>query len=128
VAKIESHAEFESYPVREYDITAQPPAGRDIADLIVAGLTSLDLEMVGPVDQHESYGWDFRVGRERQVEWCMLQRSDHWLLICTPETSFWRRPDSADLRAFHLRVVGAIDRVLSSDPFSGLTWFHVGGE
>ena len=62
--------------------------GRDIAVLLAAGIQRRGFALSEGVEEHDSYGWYFVVtaGKSEDV-WCMLQRSDAWLVISKLERS-----------------------------------------
>lgn len=68
------------------------PAGRSLASLFERGVVTAGVPVLEPLHQHESYGWAFSVaGGDAGAIWCMLQRSDGWLLTTVARTPVWRR-------------------------------------
>jgi hypothetical protein len=96
------------------------PPGKNVMSWLRDELQSADLKCSG-VDAHSFYGWSFDVVEGTQTVWCMLQRSDCWLLISEPRRGFvdWIR--GRRYEALHERVLEAIESALrSSAKISGV--------
>ena len=100
------------------------PAGRELALLLAGGLEPRGLQIQEPVDQHDSYGWYFVAVAGEQAVWCMLQRSDEWLLITKPETPLLKRLLGRKTNEeAHRRVCEALHATAASPDISHIRWF-----
>ena len=90
VSAVRSFMTFEAPGGEPTDSATEEPAGRALADALARGAEDHGL-LQEAVDQHDSYGWYFVAGTAGQRVWCMLQRSDQWLLITKPEIPFLKR-------------------------------------
>lgn len=99
------------------------PSGRDLMEFLRKGLI---LRGFAPsrVEPHDSYGWYFEVPVEGGVIWCMLQRSDNWLLITRPIVPGIRRLFGNVPESEHQRVCETIDSILRPDPrVKDIRWY-----
>jgi len=115
-------AELGDTPVEGAD--ADIPPGRALMEFIAQALRTRGLPNAG-VHQHDAYGWSFDATLDGAAVWCMLQRSDNWLLISRPQVPLLKRLFAkGDAGDAHQRVCTAIDSVLHGDPrFSNVRWF-----
>jgi hypothetical protein len=118
---------FASSVLPDPDVDAYPPPGREIAEHLQQAMQRAGLPIHEPVEQHESYGWFFTVRVDGVAIWCMLQRSDDWMLICEPQLPMFRKPKPEDVDAAHRKVIGALDAALRADLFSQVEWAHATG-
>src|SRR6266481_1529285 len=115
---------FEAPGSKPTDSETEEPAGRPFADALARGAEGHGL-LHEAVDQHDSYGWYFVAGTAEQRVWCMLQRSDQWLLITKPEVPFLKRliGKRADTGSYR-RVCEALHAAALGLPgVSNIRWF-----
>ena len=115
-------AEFAGTPVPDGD--ADIPPGRELMEFVAQALRTRGLPNAG-VYQHDAYGWSFDTTLDGVSVWCMLQRSDNWLLISRPQIPLLKRLFAkGEAGDAHQQVCFAIDAVLHGDPrFSNVRWF-----
>jgi len=121
---VRSFMTFEAPGGEPTDTETEEPAGRAFADSLALGAEGHGL-LQEAVDQHGSYGWHFVAGTSEQRLWCMLQRSDQWLLIAKPEVPFLKRllGRRADAGS-HRRVCEALHAAALGIPgVSNIRWF-----
>ncbi len=87
------------------------PAGRGVTEFLREGLASAGFTPSG-VQQHDSYGWYFEVPVAGGRIWCMLQRSDNWLLITRPTLPLLKKFLGKVPEREHQRVCEVIDSIL----------------
>src|SRR6266508_6161986 len=58
-----------------------PPRGRAVIEKLLAALQLIPPASASGITEHDAYGWAFDVHYQGARIWCMLQRSDAWLLI-----------------------------------------------
>ena len=124
MAKFRSSVTFESSLLPNPDVEADTPPGREIAEQLEQALRKAALQIQEPTEQHESYGWFFTARVNGVAVWCMLQRSDGWMLICQPDLPFFRKPQPSDVEAAHRQTVAALDAALRTGAFSQVLWHH----
>jgi hypothetical protein len=113
---------FASTLLPDPDVDTDPPPGREIAEHLQQAMQRAGFPIHEPVAQHESYGWFFTVRHDGVAIWCMLQRSDDWMLICEPELPLFRKPAPDAVEAAHQSVIVALDAALKADLFSRVEW------
>jgi len=99
------------------------PDGRSVSRTLAAALKAMGHRVTQPT-QHSFYGWAFEVACPKQMEWCLLQGGDPWLLVVEERRLGWHRlfgsGRSPDLAA----ALRAVDQALRNDPrFSCVQWF-----
>lgn len=112
-------------PAAEPAPAVELAAGQDLAALLAHGAESHGLTLHEPVDEHDSCGWFFVAGTREQRVWCMLQRSDQWLVITKLEVPLFKRlVGRQGDQAAHRRVCEALHSAALSIPgVSGIRWF-----
>src|SRR5713226_10738539 len=124
--ELRSFVTFDAPSLEELDRSDECPAGRQLAHLLSELLSRRGLDILEPVEQHESYGWYFVVaGARQQAVWCMLQLSDTWLLITKAELSLLKRLMGRRVdREAHRRVCEAIHAAASERAdVTNVCWF-----
>jgi len=120
---VRSFMTFET-PVGQPDNPAEI-AGRALAISLAQGLSERGLVIHESVDEHDSYGWYFVAGPPEQPVWCMVQRSDRWLVITKPEIPFLERlfGKRVDPEAHH-RLCQVLHAAAQAIPgVSDIRWF-----
>lgn len=99
------------------------PPGRQLAAEIAQALQARGVELVRPVSQWESYGWEFTVRVEQRDVWFMLQRSDEWLVLSDVRKKMIERIRGTGGEEQHAMAVGVLASFLAASRFSKVTWF-----
>ncbi|MDP9205821.1 MAG: hypothetical protein M3P12_10250 [Gemmatimonadota bacterium] len=93
-----------------------PPPGRPLANALAHALVAAGLRVSGPPAESDSYGWAFEVEHDGAQIWCMLQRSDAWLLITEARRTLGDRLFGRSHEAAHRAVYEALNRALQAHP------------
>ena len=114
------------HPGRKAEGGALPP-GRLLAEAIAAKLRRAGVDLASGVSEHDAYGWCFTVKHSGIAIWCMLQRSDTWLLISEPRRTLLDRLRGRAFESSHRAVCKALDRAARSlDAVRGVRWYTRG--
>jgi hypothetical protein len=108
-------ATFETIDPRaigDSDDAAAP--GRPVAEKLRAAVSAAAQVVVSEVGEHDAYGWTFEVKHQGVRVWCMLQRSDAWLLTTEVRPSFLDRLSGRDFAAQHREVGKILDQAVRS--------------
>ena len=108
------------------DANAEPngaATGRDVLARLVAALPLRPSASISAIAEHDGYGWavDIHLGAGRV--WCMLQRSDEWLLITVSRRSLLDRIRGRHFAEQHEEVVAWLDEGLRAIGVRDLKWF-----
>lgn len=87
-----------------------------LANAIAQQLSRDSIGIVEPVTVQGSYGWAFMAQHARTRVWCMLQRSDGWLLITEPRRTLLDRLHGSSFKADHAAFCLALDTALRRIP------------
>ena len=79
------------------------------------------LQLAHPVTEWESYGWEFTIASLGRNVWCMLQASDHWLLITDVHRTWIEKIRGKQFPDAHRAVLDVLRKVLTS----GTRWRDV---
>ncbi len=93
-----------------------PPPGRPLADALANALVAAGVRVSGPPAESDSYGWAFEAEQDGARIWCMLQRSDAWLLITEARRTLGDRLFGRSNEGPHRVVCEALDRALRAQP------------
>jgi hypothetical protein len=111
-------------PIPSTDGDTEPPPGRDVAEALADAVAVQGLEPVEPVAEHDGYGWAFSVEAAGRPVWCMVQASDHWLLITHVPRSLWERLRGRHAEEAHDVAVTVLERALSaSGRWRDVRWY-----
>jgi len=98
--------------------------GRPVVERLLAVMRLPPLAKVSGITEHEAYGWAFDVHYDGARIWCMLQRSDAWLLITVIRPSMVDRLRGLDFTGQHREVGGLLDAALRSTGIvEDLRWY-----
>jgi hypothetical protein len=90
--------------------------GEQVALAIVERALALGAELHEGVTAHRQYGWEFVLGLGGSRAWCLLQRTDAWLLILEPRRSLSERQHPIDDEGAQARLRELTDAAVRALP------------
>ena len=100
-----------------------PAPGRPVFEKLWSNLRLNRSASLSDISEHDAYGWAFDVQYDGAQVWCMLQRSDEWLLITEIRRSLLDRIRGRDFTKQHEAVIALLDEALRSIGVQHLRWF-----